>query len=298
MKSEKAQSILEILVAMSISIPILAGITSVATNVAKSLIKIKSESSNLYAVSKIGTQISTLVDEVDQQRLNLPPRIHKNGKITYLNGKTNPISLRTDLLKPSILSDAITSISLFGIEALDVEKVDISGTLKIYYVCKKFSLIPTAVAVNSVNILSSETFIGLTTTGIIEFIGTATNWGSLTTKKCYVFSLTEIDGMISSVKPVDTTPFVHTIFPAQRLYTLYIDSGGRFRYLGHRGSLNIENQPILEGIDSLRLSYLLHPSPDFIGLKTTLRLISNNSDYRFSKISRLSRQNSLNILLN
>jgi hypothetical protein len=44
------------------------------------------------------------------------------------------------------------------------------------------------------------------------------------------------------------------IVPIEELYTLYVDTEHRLRYLGHRGADNIENQPLLPGVEALNLS--------------------------------------------
>lgn len=294
MRSESARALLELIIALIIALPLLLGITQTSTHFAKSLHTIKLKTSQIYIETKVQNEIGTITEQLDLHRLNIPPRIHTNGRITYSNGAPNPVSLRTDLLKPSRSSDAITTYTLSGIQELRIVDTDYSAIPTIFYTCLAYDL----TGLNLKKIQDHEIFVGITTAGYVELTGSAIAWNGVSGKKCYAVALSTNDGMIGQKNSLHHLPFIKLLFPVDRIYTLYIDQVGRLRYLGHRGILNIENQPILEGVNSLNLSLDYFPLPAHIRIKSTLKLPNNNKPLITTSVSKLGRLTNFNFLYN
>jgi hypothetical protein len=103
--------------------------------------------------------------------------------------------------------------------------------------------------------------------------------------------------MINTNSDIGDSRFATLFIPIEKIYSLYIDSAGRFRYVGHRGITNTENQPLASGPIRINLSLIAWPSKEHQSLSAEFifpggRQLSNHYH------SRLKRLDPINLILN
>ncbi len=290
-KYNSGHTLIEILIAALLAIPIVTGGAILIKTVAFSYLGLLSKGVQIQASTKMNSYLLTIAKEYDQHRLQLGLRIHKNGGIRFADNSLNPISLRTDSLKPDTKSDAITSASIKILNTFTIEKADISASPFIFYGCPKFGKSNQTLPASSVG------FIGISTDTTMEFIGSTTPWPGQSVPGCLIFSLTSTSGMLFKKVTPHTAAFIAAIIPIDRIYTIYIDSLGRLRYLGHEGNRNVENQPLAEGPIAAKLNLKTWPKHPFT-LITARYWPGTSDEITHFFPSHLGRESHLNFLLN
>jgi len=269
---------------------VLAGITKLVGTTVNEYISLYNKSYEIFEITKVDSLLSAITREVDEHRLLILPRIQKFGKITLADGSLNPVSLRSDNLKPSIHSDAITSVKISALNTLWIVDRDLSTNPLLYYVCPSF---PAAFSKDIA--IEADEFIGIGTDSFVELQGSALEWPEKKDKDCLILSLSAVTGMISNLPDPDELPFIASIIPTQKIYTLYVDSKRRLRYLGHQGNRNIENQPLLDGPLELSLRFSNWPATNFRMIKRSLKISHKLSPTRIfpQRFARISNSNFL-----
>lgn len=290
-KNNSGHALIELLVAALLIIPILTGGALLIKTATFSYFRLLKKGGQIQAATKMNSYLLGIAKEYDQHRLQLGLKIHKNGIIKFADNSLNPISLRADSLKPDTKSDAITSVSVKTLNAFTIHKSDISASPFIFYGCPKFG--------KSYQTLPSPAaqFIGISTDTNIEFIGSTSPWSGQAALGCLIFSLTPVSGMLYKKASSHSSAFITAIIPADRTYTIYIDSQGRLRYLGHEGNRNVENQPLAEGPITAKLTFQNWPTSAFTLIKSKYWPgTSDEINHIFP--SHLGRHSQLNFLLN
>lgn len=293
MTSRKPQSgsgMIELLMGIAIAIPlIIAGLNSLKSAVHSYSALIKA-ANTMQAFGKLNAHLSSIANENDQHIFKLSPIIHRNGLIKLGSGELNPVSRRTDALRPSLLSDAITHLDFHSKNIFKIKQVQQSGNSLRIFCCPKYDPSTTDIP------LDIGTYLIFTTDRFSEFVGTRTPWLSAS-RKCFTVTGNVTGGMISGNRPLDEPYFAVGLIPIKKIYTLYIDSLGRLRFLGHRGPLNTENQPLADGPISVRYSTKNWPSSTHSQLAATF-WPSSNKEFQKTYLSRMPRYSPTLLALN
>ncbi|MCB0338247.1 MAG: hypothetical protein KDD53_01525 [Bdellovibrionales bacterium] len=206
----------------------------------------------LQIMSKVvsASHLEKIAIDLDSHRLNILPRIHPNGVITYSTGALNIV--HESRHPPREGSDAITTASISTKSALRVTKEAGSGLSREYIACTVF---PTLFVNKDLN--GEREFIAVTADGLVEMIGKKISIVENSEKqKCYSLNLKAISGMLLEISNDFSKEHPLLLFPITSLYSLYVDSKDTLRFIGHRGDLNIENQPLVSPIRSMKLSMI------------------------------------------
>lgn len=202
----------------------------------------RTESASAARAVAIISLFEGVMHDLDTTRLPIYPRIHQNGSITDTEGAKNIISLRSDKLAPSDKSEAITVIKLINSEILDLRSFDNhSHQLR---ACSRFGL--------AINLSAVRSMVGISTSAINEFRISKVHPKRLA--RCFTLELSATKSMILPSSHKSELPWIRSLIPVERIYTLYLDRNLNFRYLGHNGISNIENQPIATKIKTIHLT--------------------------------------------
>lgn len=278
---ESGFSLLELLISSSLSILLSTGLVLSLKEQIAQIRNFQDKTEELYSIERVAVISETLIDELDQHRVNIIPRIHKDGKIKFPDDSYNQIMHAAN--PPSLFSDAISSIQLRTF-----------GSLRINQINSHYSIILNACHIfPTLEINQEKSYLGVTQSGFVELIVINSTFSN----GCYQIEAFADKSMIfkSELSQILNLEY---ILPIQREYTLFVDSLNQFRYLGHRGSVNIENQPITSRIKNIKL--LLSPilEPFFYNLQISIFSSSNQStDRNFQhRLSRLSNSTLIEFL--
>ncbi len=284
----------ETIIGMALFLPIIAGVSLLIHTSSKVSSKNRNILHEIYLSQKVKSISETVSRELDQHRLLILPRVHKNSQITFNDGTLNPVSLRTDSLKPDPSSDAITYSSIENIKQLTIKKIDTSVYPNIVFTCPKFNL--SKIPNNTYE--SYVEFIGLTTAGSFNLSGVVSKWDTDACKKGYKISLSSYSkSMISELCTEQAFPFLISLLPIKKTYTVYLDVTGRLRYLSHLGEINNENQPLLEGIKKINFNLKKGINKNLHSIEYKI-FFPNNRFFNGSTFNQLSRNSYLNLILN
>lgn len=233
--------------------------------------------------ARLYRRLSSVMEDLDTHRFDIPPVIHFNGGIRLRNGAIHPLSNAKGPLRPLPGSDAISSLTLFTPGALIVKNRFPGAVINI---CRTPTLKVAADKVRS--------YIAIGIDGIFQ--ATVTRLPILRASACVNSSLSSIPSLFFSDRKSTELADIRLLIPVLREYTLFIDSQHQLRYAAHVGSTVIENQPIGSGYE--RISLRLQKTE--IGTHKIIRLISRTGrrDKQWSFQSHISREPIWNTLLN
>ncbi|HMO01738.1 MAG TPA: hypothetical protein PKD37_02590 [Oligoflexia bacterium] len=183
--------------------------------------------------------VNGVARDLDTHRINFLPIIHPKGEIKFADGRVNPVSNNVSL-KPASDSTAITSFALSWTESLLVLNLDKTGERGV--ACLKY--------LSKFRSFPKENFMALTN----EFFFEAhVALAPISDKpSCYEIKVEAGKSMLWEIGNVRDLRVVVALVPIKKIYTVYLDRKNTLRYLGHRLGENIENQPILAGIKSIK----------------------------------------------
>lgn len=279
---------LELSASLAVLIPIVtASLSAIVFSVHLNIRAISEEKShsNLLRLKQLFDQITT---ELDAHRFYLPPIISKAGDLQTTEGEPNSINVHPNLAaKPD--SKIITSGEIKLLESQSVQLIKNPLQPLKFLTCPTFEFKPLK------PLSSYKSFLGLTPEGMCELTGSSTVWKIENHKTCWELQLEKVSSMWIPSEPSDACWNVTKIIPIDRIYSIYLSNQGDVRYLGHLGGQNIENQPILSGVD--RLDIDLEFDHSLLRLQTTIKSFGG-SNYTFSSQNHLARESSLNFTLN
>lgn len=237
-----------------------------------------------YVVMRTFALLEDSIDAADSHRLVISPRVHTGGIILRTDGEMNAVMSAAPDLRPASDSDALTVLELeikksLRIEKCLHEKLDAEVTA-----CPRFE--------ESCVVEEGQSFVGMSVDGMVELEVSESSRGG-----CCRLRLHRTPSMSLPSPEQFGSCTTGVLVPVGRHYSLYVDRNGRLRYLGHRGAVNIENQPVVEGVDRL----VLHLDPEFDGKGIRLwGMLSTTSHRRegFSFVNSLGRKGQYNMLLN
>lgn len=289
-KSRKGSGMIELLIGIAIAIPLIIAALNSLKSAASSYNSLIKAASTMQAFGKLDAQLLTLTKEYDQHLFKIPPTIHRNGQIKFSSGQLNQVSQRTDSLRPAKSSDAITHLDFHFKNKFKIRKIEHAGHHLNLFCCPQFG--PSTIELP----IDGGSYLIFTTERASEFVGTRTAWGPVS-QKCFKITGNIVSGMISGTRPLEEPYFAISLIPIKRIYTIYIDSVGRLRFLGHRGALNTENQPLANGPISAKYNLKNWPSSDHTQIEATF-WPATHREFKKLYLSKLAKSSLLSLSLN
>lgn len=222
----------------------------------------------------------------DTSAWNIGLRVHKHAKIRFSDGALNPVMQGNQTLRPKSGTDALTSAALVTKHSILLVNSSRHGSRLRATACPRWQPLVATPAYKS--------FLGLLPDGFIELIADQ-RISSL--QQCRTLSFSFNRSMIAGTSSPEALLSIRALVPISHIHTLYVDRRGQLRLISHQGQRNIENQPLLEGLDKFTVKQWrasLHPLSGISLLIGT----SPREAVNVSFASRLSRVPSFNFLLN
>lgn len=201
-------------------------------------IKLSEESSVIRHEIRIRRMITAAVADLDASPLPLMPIIHEKASIRFADGTANPVTFGGNAPHPD--SNAVTIISPDSACSLRVLSVDTSSSGFRYFACAQYRR-PDAQS-------PPASFIGVSVDGLMYMAGGAAPIPAR--PGCFLADLNQSRNMALPPAEFDAQT-LRLLVPISREYTIYVSKNGDLRILGHRGAMNIENQPIMSGIGNI-----------------------------------------------
>jgi hypothetical protein len=240
MKNSAGVSTLEILVSLSIAIPILFTLTVSLHQGVDALNLASKQHRYILNVARISNLFQSVLDDLDSHTFPIEPQIHHNGLITFSDGSPSPIMLSAH--GPVTSSDAITGLKLALDGSLSVRSNKLIGASVQLLACPRFKSNPN---------VELSCLLGIHSLGFIELKIESVSKPNKEGCRTFVAQF----GKSMSVPSADSlsAQAVSMLIPIERHYTLYIDRDSQLRYVGHCAESILENQPVLSKIDMLKL---------------------------------------------
>lgn len=192
-------------------------------------------------LSRSEDALKQAVTALDSHRLNIPPRVHKNGSIRSTDGSVFQLAGR---FQPRRNSDAITAIELVPQHTLRIIELSESNQGVSIVGCPRYR--------SRVSYTQYRSMLGLHPDGFLELPITSRSQSSY--QNCLQLDLRFDRSLIVAGQLRAARGNILTLVPIKRVFTYYVDGDGRLRYLSTIGSTAIENQPVLAGLGKLALS--------------------------------------------
>ncbi len=277
-------SSLSIVIALGLSTAVIAGLVYLLGVCLRADVKFHSLASDTYISLRVFHALQRVISGLDSHRFEIYPVIHKNGIIGLIDQSPNSVMSGTATLRPKPDSDAITALKLNHVDALRISECRSSGmelTIKSCY----------SVAATS-HSSSYKSYVGVGNSGFFEFAFLKKAGGN-----CPTLELQAVESMSLKSPQHEQLCLIHKLIPIEELYTLYVDNLGQLRYLSHVGPNNIENQPIIGGLDRLSLATKPAISNSLLQLDTSI-LTKSGRQRNYSFINHLGRLPIFTYLLN
>lgn len=280
--ASKGFSTLELVLSLALSSLIVSGTLALFFSLTNFSIEAEIRTEADYGLIRIKEEIAQIIAELDSNRLNITPRLHKAGKIKFTDGSFNPImSLSPSAANyPATDADAVTSVAVRVLESHKVKDARLSGSHYIFLACPRWKKLANPGAIRS--------FVAFSADGSFELTGGS---DSADSSGCRNFSLLQQKSMSlnNSGSPLNA----RILIPIERQYTLYVGSDRQLRYLGHAGASNIENQPLLEGVELFQVSLKEKPLVMSVFVK-----MMNGKKTELSQSALFAREEAFNFIFN
>lgn len=235
--------------ALSIGAIILTGAMRLLPALVSANKRAKVAADDAYLVARSHAILSSSMELLDTHRFNIPPRIHRLGRITYRGSETEtggPHAIMSHKsLSPSD-NDAVTFMGLTLAHTRAITKITTldttpnATTLQVNS-CPRFT---TASSYRRFVLVTPHHLHEaiLLEPAIIPFSG------------CSLLTLAVTRSVSLEPPPTVLANNIHALLvPIEHHFTLYVDKHRRLRLLNHYGGRTVENQPMLEGVERLEL---------------------------------------------
>ena len=236
--------LLEFVVSMLIAAPLLTLFLLTLANSSRAVFQITAQEAGIYNYAKVRALLQNLTDDYSAHTLLIEPRIHDQGVITFSDGAANSIHQAALKMQPAQSSDAVSALALDLRGSLRIFRAEKSGNTFRYFACLSLK--------DSGTIESPASFLALTVDGLLELHGELQSIRGRS--GCFALTLRTGPSMTIPINKSLRPEFSRLLVPISKNYTLYVSRQGELRFLSHRGGENIENQPLLTGIEQLTLS--------------------------------------------
>lgn len=253
--------------------------------------RIKTERQANYAELRLRHLLKTILDDLDSHRFAVLPKIHPAGELKYSDGSNLPI---TSSFHASSNSNAVSQIKL---DLLQTQRVKSSGGSlgnRNFVACPRF---PAYLRAHHLSFHEDRyfNFLGVSLSGFIEL--ESVHKSQRAAQGCRRFFLRPSLSTTIQPTPEQDLELIYNIIPITKNYTIYVDQAQQLRYVSHRKSKVVENQPVVKGINELKLSIGRLEGVPIVTLMSEFAL-SNGTTASFYGANRLGRTGFYNFLLN
>lgn len=245
-------SILELIISMAISIPILMSVASAFTNQSHIFYNLNEKIKYFETLAVVGKMAEQVMQDTDSHPFMIPPRIQKAPYI-YLYDNNTRLN-KTALEGTSIITSMQTSMA----NLLNLEDQVITGTRISGRACK-------ADLTNSINLSDTKHVLAIHHEFTSEVLSTFTR--DYSQVGCFRVVLTPVNGMLTNIISKEQLKLVKQILPIEWIRTYYIAPDSIFRVLQHRGTEIVLNQPILNSCLPYQASLITNHIKDHLALE-------------------------------
>lgn len=218
---------------------------------------------------------------IDTSRSNGLWKIHPGGRFLFAHGGEHPISRIKGTSQPRVGSDGLSII-----------EVRPSGILAITHDSKMgTSFCP--LNAEQLRIDGVRSYIKRSIHGDMQYAFGNNLHGAMWPDSCGSLSGSPIQSMTIKSPHIEVSG--QLLLPIVQEYSLFVDRSSHLRLISHRGSWIRENQPLVNGVQSLRIS----SSTSFAGVllfSITIKTVSG-IEKRWSRVSSITRTEGYNDLL-
>jgi prepilin-type N-terminal cleavage/methylation domain-containing protein len=249
-KAQQGFSLLEFIIGTALSGVVMVLLTGLLQPTLKLTELLKSRKREFYTALRIEALFREAMEKVDTHRLPIFPRVHPRGDVQYADGTPHPLNARYDSLGPDVNSDAFTWVSVhtqslrWVSEITEVRKLQEGGYEIDLEECNSTDLpIPN----------EERSLLGLSPDAVFELqvlsrrIDRPCTYYTLRLTKSIILPNRVADGRILLT--------IRAVFSVEQIGTLYLDREDRFRLVSHSGEEIVENQPVLEDVKEIKLSF-------------------------------------------
>ena len=212
--------------------------------------------------------LDKIIADTQQVGVRIMPRIHQQGLITLSSGEPILLSKTPDLF-PDRISDAISWIEADFSLALSVKQLTDTGGITCCFVHSSLKSIPRELT----------SYLVITRDGIFEALERLPH--SSARQSCPTLTLTSNESIIADARYLFYQPGAAIIIPIKRINTIYRDTLGTLRLVGHEGKNINSNQPLRARVPILRFN-LVSEFSQIVALKLILQEIGKSVDRRSS----------------
>ena len=210
--------------------------------------------------------LDKIIADTQQIGVRIMPRIHSQGLITLSSGEPILLSKTPDLF-PDRISDAISWIEADFNLALSVKQFTETGAITCCFIHGALKSIPRELT----------TYLAITRDGIFETLERFPH--STARQSCPTLTLTSNESIIADARYLFYQAGAALIIPIKRINTIYRDTLGTLRLVGHEGKNITSNQPLRADIPILRFN-LVSEFSQIVALKLILQDIGKSVDRR------------------
>ena len=243
MNSCRGATLIEIIVALALSTPIILGLIVMISSSVKLTAISEEQHRRVLTTRRIESIAAILSHDADRHRLPLLPRVHDRGAITFINGERLAVSPRIPANRPSVDSSAVTYLRLVTDHIRWVTKHHESGEIE---ACRPSIDGPPPDSVRGFITVSPEG---------IEHMDSPLTHGSGLNQRCIRTKITTLSKSMMTATGVVSPASVSIIIPIESVYTYFVSAGEELRLLSHEGEQTVEHQPVHDGVKSLSCAY-------------------------------------------
>jgi hypothetical protein len=209
--------------------------------------------------------------------------VHPPGRVVLSSGELHPVSGRTDDLAPHQNSSPLSYMELAPDAALRVLSRTSATTPHETFACTFSQQVAPMRSTLYLGILQGESVI------------LRANRSPRAESGCLHLSLQPVHSPALTSHHLSITTLTRVLIPIKRIYTLYLDRMRTLRVISHRSAQDSSPQPVITNLPAF--TFLLQPHPESGNMELRAELLRNRKVLA-SKVSSVSRESALNLLLN
>ncbi len=277
----KGYTLLELAVSLLISIILLGLCGQMLMQVIRSSAQLNKKINDERVFQIVRATFARPIHALDTHVLPFGLTVHPSGSILFADGTKNPV--HNSNFPPDSTSNALSFIEPLSPFPLSV----VEGNIASVKAC-------TAVAFALEDIRSNaKSFIALGVDGALELLPLELRSYGTTDSYCITARLQETQSM--TIKRTTSNFPPQLLYPLKTQATLYLDTQGTLRHLGHKGANNIENQPIIRGIKAIHIRASAFEGSTTLAISVEL---PSGSSAHWQDRNKLKRESLLDIIFN
>lgn len=244
-RADAGSSLLETVVSLLIGLPLLIALLRTVTVGTDLYLLTTARRVEIESLHTVKSLVGAAVEHTASHRLPVLPRIHPPGRLTYFDGTPHPLS-NHPTFRPDNESTALSALELNFEASLGVMGLLPAGARR---VCPRWGTKPPT---------DTRLFLALSIDGVTPVESALSRLSE--DSRCFSLVPNPVMSTVLSSRP-EVASFATVFVPVIREYTLYLTARGELRYLGHRGTITTENQPILRDLHHLSITERSAPPP-------------------------------------